>query len=205
MGQKPDTSGPRSETLIAALLVAATLAVYARACSYGFINYDDGSYVYDNRDVLQGLSFRAALWALTTTEMVNWHPLTWLSFQADATLFADHAWGYHLTNSLLHAAGTALLFEVLRRMTGALWRSAMVAALFGLHPLHVESVAWVSERKDVLSGFLGILTVGAYVRYVERPSPLRYLPVPVCYGLGLMAKPMLVTLPCLLLLLDYWP
>jgi tetratricopeptide (TPR) repeat protein len=205
MGQKPDTSGPRSETLIAALLVAAALAVYARACSYGFVNYDDGDYVYLNRDVLQGLSFQGALWALTTTEMVNWHPLTWLSFQADATLFAGRAWGYHLTNSLLHAAGAALLFLVLRRMTGALWRSALVAALFALHPLHVESVAWISERKDVLSGVFWMLTLFCYARYAARPTLGRFLVVVLVFGLGLTAKSMLVTLPFVLLLLDYWP
>jgi tetratricopeptide (TPR) repeat protein len=205
MGQKPDTSGPPSETLIATLLVAATLAVYARACSCGFVNYDDNTYVYDNRDVLQGLSLRGALWALTTTEMVNWHPLTWLSFQADATLFANQAWGYHLTNSLLHAASTALLFDVLRRMTGARWRSALVAALFALHPLHVESVAWISERKDVLSGFFWMLTLLCYARYVARPNLGRYLAVVLMFSLGLTAKSMLVTLPFVLLLLDYWP
>jgi tetratricopeptide (TPR) repeat protein len=205
MGQKPDISGHRLETLIAALLVAVTLAVFARACSYGFVNYDDGDYVYQNRDVLQGLSVRAALWALTTTEMVNWHPVTWLSFQADATLFAQQAWGYHLMNVLLHAAGAALLFEVLRRMTGAMWRSALVAALFALHPLHVESVAWVSERKDVLSGVFCMLTLLCYARYATRPTLGRYLVVAVLFGLGLTSKSMLVTLPFVLLLLDYWP
>jgi protein O-mannosyl-transferase len=205
MGHKPDTSGPRSETLIAALLVVATLAVYARACSYGFINYDDGDYVYNNRDVLQGLSFQGVLWALTTTEMVNWHPLTWLSFQADATLFAERAWGYHLTNSLFHAAGAVLLFGVLRRMTGALWRSAMVAALFALHPLHVESVAWISERKDVLSGVFWMLTLLCYAHYVALPSLGRFLVLVLVFGLGLASKSMLVTLPFVLLLLDYWP
>jgi tetratricopeptide (TPR) repeat protein len=205
MGQKPVTSGPRLETLVAALLVAATLAVYARACSYGFVNYDDASYVSENHDVMQGLSFRGALWALTTTHMVNWHPLTWLSFQADATLFAQKAWGYHLTNSVLHAAGAALLFEVLRRMTGALWRSALVAGLFALHPLHVESVAWVAERKDVLSGVFCMLTLLCYARYATRPTLGRYLLVALVFGLGLASKSMLVTLPFVLLLLDYWP
>jgi protein O-mannosyl-transferase len=195
----------RLEILIAALLVAATLAVYSRACFYEFINYDDGAYVYENRDVLAGLSFKGLAWALTTTEMVNWHPLTWISFQVDASLIGDRPWGYHLTNSLLHAAGTALLFEALLRMTGALWRSALVAALFGLHPLHVESVAWVSERKDVLSGCFWMLTLVCYASYAARPSWPRYLSVVLVFGLGLTAKSMLVTLPFVLLLLDYWP
>src|ERR1700680_3633317 len=116
MGQKPDTSGPPSETLIATLLVAATLAVYARACSCGFVNYDDNTYVYDNRDVLQGLSFRGALWALTTTEMVNWHPLTWLSFQADYQFYGLDPVGFHRTNVVLHAVNAVLLFLVLLRL-----------------------------------------------------------------------------------------
>ena len=195
----------RLEILTAALLVAATLSVYSRACFYEFINYDDGAYVYENRDVLAGLSFKGLAWALTTTEMVNWHPLTWISFQADASLFGGRPWGYHLTNSLLHAAGTALLFQTLLRMTGALWRSALVAALFGLHPLHVESVAWVAERKDVLSGCFWMLTLVCYASYAARPSWPRYLSVVLVFGLGLTAKSMLVTLPFVLLLLDYWP
>jgi protein O-mannosyl-transferase len=191
--------------MLGAQLAALTLAVYARACSYGFVNYDDVSYVYENRHVLRGLTLEGVWWAFTTTEMVNWHPLTWLSFQLDAALFGSHAWGFHLTNIVFHAANTALLFGVLRRMTGAIWRSVFVAALFALHPLHVESVAWVSERKDVLSGFFWMLTLWCYVAYVARPGILRYLAVVVVLGLGLAAKSMLVTLPCVLLLLDYWP
>jgi hypothetical protein len=186
-------------------LVGVTLAVFSRTCFCEFTNYDDDDYVYENREVLAGLSPSGLAWALTTTEMVNWHPLTWISFQADASLFGIRPWGYHLTNSLLHAAATALLFEALFRMTGALWRSALVAALFGLHPLHVESVAWVSERKDVLSGFFCMLTLFFYASYVSRPSWLRYLGVVVALALGLASKSMLVTLPFVLLLLDYWP
>ena len=143
--------------------------------------------------------------ALTTTEMVNWHPLTWLSFQLDATLYGERPWGFHLTNILFHAANTALLFGVFRRMTGAIWQSALVAALFALHPLHVESVAWVSERKDVLSGFFWMLTMWCYVTYIFRPSLVSYGAVILAFGLGLSAKSMLVTVPCALLLLDYWP
>jgi protein O-mannosyl-transferase len=200
-----DSSPSRNEAMLGALLVAVTLAVYARACPYGFVNYDDVSYVYENRHVLRGLTLDGAWWALTTTQMVNWHPLTWLSFQLDATLYGSHAWGFHLTNIVFHAANTALLFGVFRRMTGAIWRSAFVAALFALHPLHVESVAWVSERKDVLSGFFWMLTLWCYACYVARPGMLRYLAVLVALGVGLTAKSMLVTLPCALLLLDYWP
>jgi tetratricopeptide (TPR) repeat protein len=200
-----DSSASRSDVIQGALLVAVTLAVYARAWSCGFVNYDDVSYVYKNRHVLRGLTLDSVWWALSTTEMVNWHPLTWLSFQLDATLFGNHAWGFHLTNIVLHAANTALLFGVFRRMTRAIWRSAFVAALFALHPLHVESVAWVSERKDVLSGFFWMLTLWCYGAYVARPGILRYLGVVVVLGVGLTAKSMLVTLPCVLLLLDYWP
>jgi protein O-mannosyl-transferase len=195
----------RSKVLVSALLVGVTLAVFSRACFCEFTNYDDDDYVTANRDVLAGLSLKGLAWALTTTEMVNWHPLTWISFQADASLFGNRAWGYHLTNCLLHAAGTALLFEALFRMTGALWHSALVAALFGLHPLHVESVAWISERKDVLSGFFCMLTLVSYASYVSRPSWSRYLGVMLAFGLGLASKSMLVTLPFVLLLLDYWP
>ena len=198
-------SDARSEALVAALLVTVTLAVYSRACFYEFTNYDDDDYVYENPDVLAGLSIKGTAWALTTTEMVNWHPLTWLSFQADASLFGNRAWGYHLTNSLLHAASTALLLQALLRMTEALWQSALVAALFALHPLHVESVAWVSERKDTLSGCAWMLTLVCYASYVARPNWPRYLSVVLVFGLGLAAKSMLVTLPFVLLLLDYWP
>ena len=207
MGRNSRSSLPpsRSNVLVAALLVAATLAVYSRACFCDFVNYDDGAYVYENRDVLAGLSAKGLAWALTTTRMANWHPLTWVSFQADASLFGNRPWGYHLTNSLWHAAGTALLFEVLLRMTGALWRSALVAALFGVHPLHVESVAWIAERKDVLSGCFWMLTLACYASYAARPTWPRYLSVVLVFGLGLTAKSMLVTLPFVLLLLDYWP
>ena len=130
MGQKPDISGHRLETLIAALLVAVTLAVFARACSYGFVNYDDGDYVYQNRDVLQGLSVRAALWALTTTEMVNWHPVTWLSHTIDCQLYGLSPVGHHLTNSIIHTLNAILLFFMLRGLTGATWRSGFIAGLF---------------------------------------------------------------------------
>jgi tetratricopeptide (TPR) repeat protein len=191
---------------VAALLALLTLAALGHVCANGFVDYDDHKYVTQNDRVLAGLTTSGLWWALTTTSMVNWHPLTWMSFELDCTIYGGpRAWGFHLTNLLFHAANTALLFSVLWRMTGALWRSALVAALFALHPLHVESVAWISERKDVLSTFFGILTIGAYVAYVDQPHRVRYLAVLLTFGMSLMAKPMLVTLPAALLLFDYWP
>ena len=171
----------------------------------GFVNYDDNSYVTQNVQVQGGLSPQSVAWAFRTTHAANWHPLTWLSLELDAQLYSLHPWGYHLTNIVLHAGSALVLFHLLALMTGALWRSLFVAALFALHPLRVESVAWISERKDVLSAFLGFLTILAYVNYVERPGAGLYLWVAVLFSLGLMAKPMLVTLPFVLLLLDYWP
>jgi Flp pilus assembly protein TadD len=197
--------GDRLTALVGLALVAATLAVFGPACANQFINYDDPQYVTDNPNVLAGLSRESTRWALTSTEVFNWHPLTWISLQLDCTLYRLRPWGYHLTNVLLHAANTLLLFLALRRLTGVVWPSALVAALFAVHPLHVESVAWVAERKDVLSTFFGLLALAAYARYVERPGLGRYLVVALALALSLMAKPMLVTLPALFLLLDYWP
>jgi tetratricopeptide (TPR) repeat protein len=192
--------------LIALALAGAVLAAYGPAYDGGFVNYDDQRYVTQNPHVQSGLTPDGLRWALTATEASNWHPLTWLSLQLDATIYGpDRPGGFHLTSVLLHAANTVLLFGVLWRMTGAVWPAALVAALFGLHPLHVESVAWVAERKDVLSTFFGLLALGAYIRYAERPAPGRFLGVAACFALSLMAKPMLVTLPVLLCLLDYWP
>jgi Flp pilus assembly protein TadD len=161
--------------------------------------------VKNNPHVQGAFSAANLTWAWTTTQAANWHPLTWLSLMLDTQLFGKGAWGYHLTNLLLHLANTLLLFGLLRRLTGATLRSALVAALFAVHPLHVESVAWVSERKDVLSTLFGFLTVWAYARYAEAPGLRRYLLVVLGLALSLMAKPMLVTLPFVLLLLDYWP
>jgi Tfp pilus assembly protein PilF len=194
------------DCLITAFLVAATLAVFGRACVNGFVNYDDGPYAAQNRYVQNGLTLDSIRWAFTTTQGGNWHPLTWLTLQLDSMLFGSgRPAGYHLTNVLLHAASSALLFLVFARMTQARWRSVLVAALFAFHPLHVESVAWISERKDVLSTLFWILTLFAYVRYTEEPRPARFLLVAIFLALGLAAKPMLVTLPFVLLLLDYWP
>jgi tetratricopeptide (TPR) repeat protein len=196
----------RAPWLISAGLFAATLLLYSRAVDFPFLNYDDHLYVTLNPHVKGGLTGENAAWAFTTFETGNWHPLTWLSLQLDAGLFgADSAAGFHLTNAVLHATNAALLFLALRALTGALWRSALVAALFALHPLRVESVAWVAERKDVLCALFGILALLAYAHYGRRPGPGRYALVFAALLLGLLAKPMLVTLPFVLLLLDYWP
>ena len=195
----------RKHVLIVLFLVVATLSVYMRAGGNGFVNYDDNRYVTANPHVATGITPGNVGWAFTTTTASNWHPLTWLSHMTDCQLYGLNPRWHHLTSVALHALNAVLLFLLLVRMTHAPWRSAFVAALFALHPLHVESVAWVAERKDVLSTLFFLLTLLAYSRYVERPGPARYVPVFCLYALGLMAKPMLVTLPCVLLLLDYWP
>ncbi len=186
-------------------LVVATLAVYAKVINYQFINYDDGLYVTDNPMVQGGLTLPGLIGAFTSTCAGLWHPVTMLSHMLDCQLFGLHPGGHHLTSLLFHTANALLLFLWLQRTTGALGPSFLVAALFALHPLHVESVAWVAERKDVLSTFFWLLTMWAYVWYVESPGFRRYLLILACFILGLMAKPMLVTLPLVLLLLDYWP
>lgn len=191
---------------VSAGLAFLTFAVYSPTLKFGSLRYDDRDYVFENQHVRTGLSAENVGWAFTTFDCANWHPLTWLSLQLDASLDPGlKPQDFHVTNVLFHVANTVLLFLVFAQMTGMLWRSAMVAALFGLHPLHVESVAWIAERKDVLSAFFWILTMWAYVAYVRRPGVLRYLLVILALALGLMAKPMLVTLPYVLLLLDYWP
>jgi tetratricopeptide (TPR) repeat protein len=179
--------------------------VFAPTGGHEFVNYDDNDYVYANPMVVKGLSGAGLQWALLNRYASNWHPLTWLSHMLDVELYGLWAGGHHQTNVVLHLWGSVLLFWVLREMTGALGRSALVAAVFAVHPLHVESVAWVAERKDVLSGVFFMLTLGAYVRYVRKPTWSRYGLVVLLFGLGLMSKPSLVTLPCVLLLLDYWP
>jgi tetratricopeptide (TPR) repeat protein len=166
---------------------------------------DDNLLVYENPQVLAGLSKEGAIWAFTQYHAEYWHPVTWLSHMLDCQLFGLRPGLHHLTSLLFHLANCVLLLLILRKMTGALWRSAFVAALFAIHPLHVESVAWVAERKDVLSAFFWFLTIWAYARYAEQPGLKRYLLVLLFFGLGLMAKPMVVTLPFVLILLDYWP
>jgi hypothetical protein len=194
-----------TENWIRAGLVLVTLVAYVPALSGGFV-FDDTDYVENNPHVTSGLSADNFVWAWTTGYQCNWHPLTWLSLQTDSEIFgSQNLWGYHLTNVLVHIANTLLLFSILRGSTGAVWESASVAGLFALHPLHVESVAWITERKDILSTFFGFLAINLYFRYVKRPAVGTYLPVLATYALSLLAKPMLVTLPFVLLLLDYWP
>ncbi len=191
---------------VCVLLLLAIVAVFGQTSRHGFVYYDDDNYIYQNPHVMSGLTTEGIAWAFTTGRASNWHPLTWLSHMLDCQLFGPTPGAHHITNVLLHAATVILLFLVLRSMTGQLWPSAFVAAVFAVHPLRVESVAWISERKDLLSGLFFMLTLAAYTAYARRPfSLVRYASVVVLLMLGLMSKPMLVTLPCVLLLLDYWP
>ncbi len=186
-------------------LLVLTLGVFWRTGGHEFILLDDTLYVTKNLRTQAGLNWQNLLWAFTTYDASNWHPLTWLSHMADCQFFGLNPSGHHLVNVVFHAANSFLLFLVLSQMTGADYPSAFVAALFAVHPLHVESVAWVAERKDVLSTFFWFLTMGAYAGYVKRQNFFRYFLVMLTLALGLMVKPMLVTLPFALLLLDYWP
>jgi hypothetical protein len=187
------------------VLILSTLLVFWQVHNFAFVNYDDSYYVYENPNVLNGLTGDGVIWAFTTNRTANWHPLTWLSLMLDCQLFGANPGWMHLVNLLLHIANTLLIFAVFRKMTGTLWPSAFVAAAFALHPMHVESVAWIAERKDVLSTLFLLLTLAAYVSYVRRRGLARYMLTVLLFALGLLAKPMLVTLPFLLLLLDYWP
>jgi tetratricopeptide (TPR) repeat protein len=182
-----------------------TLALYAPVRNYEFLNYDDDDYVSDNPHVLGGFTRENVVYSLAHFHASNWHPVTWLSHMLDVKLWGRNAGGHHLTNVILHAVNAVLLFLVFNRMTGTLWRSAFVAVVFAWHPLHVESVAWISERKDILCALFWILTTAAYVSYVRRPAASKYLLIVLLFILGLMSKPMIVTLPFVLLLLDYWP
>jgi tetratricopeptide (TPR) repeat protein len=186
-------------------LIVSTAAVYWQVSRFDFVNYDDPTYVTENPNVLQGFTWEGIKWAFTSFYASNWHPLTWLSLMLDRELFGTGPRAFHLVSVLLHIANTVLLFIVMVRLSGASWPSFFVAAAFGLHPLHVESVVWVAERKDALSTLFWMLTMLAYVRYVERPTVGRYAAISAVYALGLMAKPMLVTLPFVLLILDWWP
>jgi len=187
------------------LIAALTVAIYWPVLHNDFIDFDDDVYVTINMVVRQGLTFKGVIWAFTTFYAANWHPLTWLSHMLDVALFGLNPIGHHATSLLIHAANSMLLCTLLYRLTGFLGRSAVVAMLFALHPLHVESVVWVAERKDVLSTLFWFLTMWAYIGYTDKPSLKRYLPVAVFFALGLMSKQMLVTLPVILLLMDYWP
>ena len=220
----------RRETLICVALSAIVLIGFWPVGHLGFILFDDHNYITENPNIQAGITVESVCWAFTSTYSSNWHPVTWLSHMLDCKLFGLNASGHHWMNLGFHIANTLLLFIVLRQMTHAVWRSALVAALFALHPLHVQSVAWVSERKDLLSGFFAMLTLWAYVRYAQgvtsdawqvtrkpaavpatNPSPVTRHPslfyglALVFFALGLMSKPMLVTLPLILLLLDFWP
>ena len=190
---------------ICIFLAALTWIVFGQTLRHDFVNYDDPRYVYQNTKITSGLNIGGVAWAFTHIHAENWHPLTTITHMLDCQLHGLKAGWHHFTNVLLHTVAVLLLFVALQQMTGALWRSAFVAALFAIHPLHVESVAWVAERKDVLSAVFFMLTLLAYVRYARAPSAWRYLTVAFVFALGLMSKPMVVTLPFVLLLLDYWP
>ncbi len=193
--------------LIALILFLLTIVLFSRVRDFEFVNFDDPSYVTENLHVQNGLTKEGLAWAFGRVhgDDTYWHPLTWISHMLDYELFGPQPGVHHIVNVLFHALAAVLLFHTLRRMTGALWRSALVAALFAWHPLQVEGVAWVAERKNVLAGLFWVLTMLAYLRYAERPTAARYSIVVFCLALGLMCKPLLVTLPCVLLLLDFWP
>ena len=191
--------------VILAVLAGAVVLVFGRALGYGFVNFDDPHYVINNYPLHAGLTWEGVRWAFTTGYAENWHPLTWLSHMLDFELYGMAPGAHRLTNILLHIGATWLLFAALRAMTRATYASAAVAFLFAIHPQHVESVAWIAERKDVLCGLFWMATLYAYASYARRPNPWRYTLVLLLFALSLLAKSMAVTLPCVLLLLDYWP
>jgi len=191
--------------VIPVFLAALVWIVFGQTLHYDFVDYDDLDYVTKNAQVTRGLSWEGIAWAFTHFHSSNWHPLTWISHMVDCQIYGLDPWGHHFTNVLVHTANAILLFFLFRQLTGALWPAAFVSAIFAIHPLRVESVAWVSERKDVLSGLFFILTLMAYVRYARGPRRSRYIAVVVFFVMGLMSKPMVVSVPFILLLLDYWP
>jgi tetratricopeptide (TPR) repeat protein len=197
-------SASRVQLLIYLALAAATLIVYAGISEHDFINFDTYDYVL-NAVVMNGMTQAGLHWAFTTDFTGNWHPVTWLSHMLDVELFGFMAGAHHVSNLLIHILNAWLVFYLFNKMTHRLWPAALIAALFALHPTHVESVAWVAERKDVLSGFFFLLSIGGYLHFIERPGIYRYASLLIFAALGLMSKPMLVTLPFVLLLLDYWP
>jgi protein O-mannosyl-transferase len=201
----PPQQTKTSPWLVAAALAAFTILAYWPIFSNGFVNYDDDGYVTQNHAVQQGLSFHNVAWAFRATVMANWHPLAWISHMADVQLFGSHAAGHHAANLILHVVNIILLFFLLRAATGFLWRSAAISALFAFHPFNVECVAWISERKTLLCTLFLFLSLFAYGWYVRRPAVGRYLLVAFLFALGLASKPMIITLPFALLLLDYWP
>src|SRR6184192_279951 len=199
------TTFERADLLILFGLAVVTFGIYAQLIGHRFITIDDLSYIEGNSIVNRGVTLGGLAWAFTTFHQANWHPLTWIAHMIDSQLFGTIAGGHLLVNALIHTANTLLVFWFLLRTTHARWSSALVAALFALHPLHVESVAWAAERKDTLSTFFGLLSLIAYMRYAAAPSIRRYAWVAIMLALGLLAKPMLVTWPFVMLLLDYWP
>ena len=199
------TTFGRPDLLILLGLAVITFGIYAQVIGHQFIALDDPTYIQENPMVNRGVTLAGLAWAFTTFHATNWHPLTWIAHMIDSQLFGMNAGGHLLVNALIHVANTLLVFWFLLRTTHARWPSALVAALFALHPLHVESVAWASERKDTLSTFFGLLSLIAYMRYAKAPSISRYAWVAITLALGLLAKPMLVTWPLVMLLLDYWP
>jgi protein O-mannosyl-transferase len=195
----------RGSILAALFLIGITWLVFGQTLGHEFVNYDDRTYVYGNPVVTGGITWSSTVWAFTHAHARNWHPLTTLSHMLDCQLFGLNPAGHHAVNLMLHTASALLLFFLLRKLTHKFWGSLFIAALFAIHPLRVESVAWIAERKDVLSGLFFMPTLHAYVRYVEKPSTARYVTMSILFALGLMSKPMLVTVPFVLLLLDYWP
>lgn len=191
--------------LIFILIIVSTIAAYSQLPLNHFVLYDDPEYITDNSNILGGLTFKGVLWAFSEIYQGNWHPLTWVSHMLDVQLFGLNPVGHHATSLLLHLGNALFLFVILRKMTGALWQSAAVALFFALHPLHVESVAWAAERKDLLCALLWLLTMRGYLWYTERPGWCRYLLLLAVFTAGLMSKAMIVTLPCALFLLDFWP
>ncbi len=191
--------------LIILILLTPILLIYSQVVQFGYINFDDNQYVYENPHVQKGITAESISWAFTSIYAANWHPVTWLSHMLDISLFGMNPGMHHLVNVIFHIFNTLLLFFVFREMTGKSFQSAVIAILFAVHPLHVESVAWIAERKDVLSSFFWMLTLWAYIRYVKASDIKFYLVMHVFFALGLMSKPMLVTLPFVLMLLDYWP
>ncbi|HUN53846.1 MAG TPA: tetratricopeptide repeat protein [Smithella sp.] len=199
-------SSDRQKLIVYLSLTVITFAVFWQVNLYDFINFDDPLYVTDNSHIQSGITLSGICWAFATTYADSlWHPLIWLSLMLDHQLFGLNAGGYHITNLILHILSTLLLFWLFCRMTGTIWKSAFVAAFFAVHPMHVESVAWIAERKDVLSAFFWMLTLCLYVYYTEKPITRRYLPVLMSFACALMSKPMVVTLPVVMILLDYWP
>jgi tetratricopeptide (TPR) repeat protein len=195
----------RLEIVICLFLVSVSLLIYLQVRGFEFVTYDDESYITKNTFIKAGFTSESIIWAFTSGYAANWHPLTWLSHMLDIELYGLNPMGHHWSNLQIHIVNVVLLFLFLRLMTGAIWKSAFVSALFAIHPMHVESVAWVAERKDVLCAFFWILSMWAYVLYVRQPNKTRYLLLIILFVLGLMSKPMIVTLPFTLLLLDFWP